>query len=172
MTKKHYVIFLLIGIVLFLVINAVAPTNIHGEVKTIEDARHKNSEYYQNTTILNTVKNEDRYIDFCVSDDGKLRIVSYKHSVSWGIDRFEQKTFESYWIEPSYEEDWAYFSQNGSADWAAAGIVFTLRPEKYVQVFWNILDSSCEITEEGVVKCPFEYNGNMYVLYIKNDGAT
>ena len=170
MMKKHYAIFLLVGVALFLVINAIAPTNIHGETKNIEDARHKNSEYYQNTTILSTVKNEDRYIDFCVSDDGKLCMVSYEHSVSWGIDRFSQKTFESKWIEPAYEADMAYFSQNGRADWAPAGTELVLGAQKYVQVFWNILDPSCEVNGDDIVSCPFEYNGNTYVLYIKNDG--
>ena len=168
--KKQHIVFILLGLALFLTINALAPTNLSGEVKSIEDARDKNSEYYQNTTILSTVKNEDRYIDFCVSDDGKLCIVSYEHSVSWGIDRFSHKTFESNWIEPAYEADLTYFVQNGKADWTPAGIALVLNAQKYVQVFWNILDPSCEITGENIVGCTFVYNGNTYVLYIKNDG--
>ena len=167
MKKAHLIclIYLVVGIVLLTIVNAISPQDFWGRYRTPEYAR-MTSKYYDNTqTMICTVKNDDRYLDFLLDNSGRLYSITIKRKNAMFGERYSVNTYASCDLDIEIRNHMDYYNKNGKVYWESNSNIFT---SKYKDVYWAVLDSTCKVEEENVSAYEFTFNQEQYILYIKN----
>ena len=170
MKKLHIVriAYILTGLLLAFVINALSPCDILERFKNPDHARQASS-FYEETTLLYTVENEDRYVDFLIDEEGYLQVVTIKRSRTLTGIRYKVKESPGFGIETNAETYTAHLLETGETPWQNS---VSFNKTRYAPVYWTLLDASCEIAETDVVSQTITLGDKTYTLYIKNEADT
>lgn len=159
-----YITYILIGIILFNIVSLLSPVDISGAVRSLDYARQKSS-LSSDDKIIHTEKLEDRYIDFALDSDGGFIVNVLKRKSNIAGIYFDDIGYHR--IDNAYETVEIYterFNQSGNINWISALGVFS--KSKYANVYWTILDKSCQIDEDAS-SYDFTVDDKECVLYIK-----
>ena len=173
MKKLHIVriAYILTGLLLAFVINALSPCDILERFKNPDHARQASS-FYEETTLLYTVENEDRYVDFLIDEEGYLLVVTIKRSRTLTGLRYEANQGRGYDIESNAETFTSRLTETGETPWQNS--VF-FNKQRYAPVYWTLLDASCEIAETDVVSQTITLGDKTYNFcvesYLTGDGT-
>ena len=168
MKKVHIIalIYILVEIAVILPLNALAPTNIHGEVRSMEQARRREASYYQDANILCTYEAEDCCVDFIFcAEEGEINILLYRRFYTWDVLRYANKFYFSHNIKLVCDKSRSQLEEKGDYDWRD---VNAISEQSKVYWQWTVLDETCEIADDNISAYQFQYQDKEYTLYIKN----
>lgn len=138
MKKAHLIclIYLVVGIVLLTIVNAISPQDFWGRYRTPEYAR-MTSKYYDNTqTMICTVKNDDRYLDFLLDNSGRLYSITIKRKNAMFGERYSVNTYASCDLDIEIRNHMDYYNKNGKFTGKAALIFLHQNIKMYIGLYW------------------------------------
>lgn len=166
MKKTHIIllIYILIGVILLGVLNAVYPINFFGYCQTLDMARFASDEYPDHATAICTVEKPDRFLDFVISEDGQLYILTFDRRNFIGGERYKCEQWSRSDLRLKIKQMQASYDKNGVPEWENSRILLG----EYEPVYWTILESSFEM-QENAKAFPLVFNETEYTLYIKSE---
>ncbi len=171
--KKTYIIFVvyfLVGILLFVGINTLSPQNLLGYCKTIDMARKCSDLYTRQTTEIGLYSQKERYVDFLIKTGDKtgdtLSTVTIKRKHFLDGERYSVSHSSGVELDSAITWVAQYYRDTGEVYWFSITNLFG----KYPSVYWVIFEmDEMNKIDEQTTSYPFTFRNKQYVLYIKGE---
>ena len=161
-----FIVYFLIGCVLFVLIDAFTPLNLVGDFKEIEYVR-KSCGYYQNAKMICSQQTAERYVDFILDEKNDLYIITIEIDHSFIGAGYELGEVIGFYTDLKVKEIQENFNENQEILWENAN---KKDKNRYSPISWTLMPSSFELREPNVSAYPFAIGDNQYVLYVKDNG--
>lgn len=171
MKKLHIVllVYIVVGIILLIFIDATSPRDFFSRYRTAEAARMMSGHYDDTQTMIGTVRNDDRYLDFLFDESGALYCITIERSHDMFGERYRVRTWSETDLNQRIQNQANYYNAHGTVYWENDSNIFT---SKYDDIYWTILKAGCDMTEDNITGYDFIYHDEQYVLYVKNETGT